>query len=383
MQQINIFIKKTIGVTLISIIAFSTTIFGSVAHAQFDITEEQIVELVRPTSVRVVLHVSGDIIIPSFEIDIANLSVKKSIDIQEGSTVAIDKYITGVGVFVSENGSIVTNAHIVSGNTFKLSTIGPIVTEAIYAEIEKHKNDIVLDSNDILTLGQEAVTYMVNNSTFNLEKEITVLNPNENIADDSGLTLKDRIDSGFPAQVIYVNDDFALNSVDVAIIKISEENTPAIKITKSNVESDEDIYLISYVSPDDEGLDGFFEPVLTKGYIEEGPEDDDSFFIKINVLDGLVSGPVISSSGELVGFSVIDANSPQSNNKVLSSDKISDLLSDEKVTAIPGDFYVNFTAALEKIEKYKCDDADVLLRRAYSLPGVFIQDFDFDGLVAE
>ena len=275
-------------------------VFSKAEQGQ-NLGQEELVNLVRPAVVRIVQHVKGEAVVKPFKLDFAKMAISPGEGVAR--TVPLDVYLTGSGFIVSEDGYIFTNSHVVSDRDARLKALTGLITEKIGEtpsvpgfgsgpDGEKKTKEYVKKIKD----------YLLQNSEFNFEKETVVLNPSST---KSGVT--DLMKDGFPAQLITVNDNFFQDGLDVALIKIDQNNLPSLAFGDATaLQEGEKIGLLGF--PTTAELDGsnLLDATFTQGVISaiKDSENQDYKIIQTDakISDGSSGSPILNESGEVIGM---------------------------------------------------------------------------------
>lgn len=295
---------------------FLTIIFGVLIAASFPfskvqaqevLTQKEIAGLAKPSVVKIVQKVKGEAVVPQIEIDFLNRSVK----LKEGGTdrvVPVDEYFTGSGVIVDPNGYILTNSHVISYQTTKNLIVADSVYSAIFdayssiSEEDSKRIDEELIGDEAAKFSEQIADFVLNNSKFNLEKTLVVLNPSSQKDKFNEL-----VEDGFPASVISVNDNFYKDSQDAALIKISEKNLPALTLGDvSDISAGKKVFIYGYPSTAEFSDKDILEPTFTEGTISATKDslkkDFKIFQTDAKISKGSSGGPLLDEQGRIIGL---------------------------------------------------------------------------------
>ncbi len=335
------------------------------------LTEEDIVNLVKPAVVRLGQHITGKIILADADIDLLTLELKSI----PGSTVEIelDKYYTGSGFFVNSNGYIATNAHVVSKESIKSKTLKDIIaasfmlsmlqnSEEDVEKIQKYTDDEIKDFAD------EVYVYLMENSIFDLEYKTTMVDPRSIDKD-----IKKAIDNGIPVDIIYSNDNFfrdRKDSDDIAIVKIKNKGFPALPISLSDdLTVGAKIYVIGFPGNAQAESNDFLESTFTTGSIGSKKKMGDGLVWQVDakISGGSSGGPMVNKDGEVVGivsFQTADSNEGDNFAFVIPSLVINEALNKIEIENKEGNYNILFKEALGLKNQGHCGKAAIKFESA-------------------
>ncbi len=363
--------KRLLNLSILFILViFPVTIFANSSNInnpnQNVFSGKDIVNLAKPSIVRLGQHVVGQATIANINIDLLTLKLKPVLD--SSSTIDIDEYSTGSGFFVNSKGYIATNAHVVSTENVKKRIIENIVKSDFELDSFKYsKGDISTiqkySSKTIIDFKDKIYNYLIKNSTFNLKNNTVVINPKT-----TALNLKEAISTGIPVSVVYPNDKSFSDKKDlnsIAIVKMKDGDFPALPILISNdVEIGTKIYSIGFSGDEQGQSSNFLNTAVTSGLIGSKKKVGDSFVWQIDskIPEGLSGGPVIDSSGNVIGiisFQTVNLNENLNSAFVISSSEINSALKKIGIKKEEGNYSMLFKEALSLKNQRHCKKAIV------------------------
>lgn len=299
--------KKYIVIVLSIVIFGGFFVLNKANAANEPLNQKEVADLAGPAVVKVIQHVKGQAVVPMINVDFKNFTVTTRSDVAP-KTIQIDEYITGSGVIVSPDGYILTNSHIISYQTIKNLVVSDFVYEAIqsgYFGLGDEETKILSETRSpesVVSFGEEIANYILDQSKFDLEKNVVVLNP---VSQKE--SLEELVQDGFPATVVSVNDDFFRDSRDAALLKIDQLNLPAIKPNPGgDVSTGKQVYIFGYPSTAEVDEKDVLVPTFTQGTISATKESPNKDF-KILQTDAKISrgssgGPLLDENGQVIGL---------------------------------------------------------------------------------
>lgn len=359
----------------------TATIFSERAPAaEFLPSDEEISDLLKPGVLRIVHTIRGEAKIPSFSIDPNTLEL--ALDQKKILTVPIEYEIVGTGFFVNPAGNIATNAHVVSKETAKYFKIVELIELSLdknfFFRAEKKSSSITESDKNALREKILAAEFLriARESEFTIESDIRVLNP---VSPNSSLAVLAR--RGFPAAIVFEENDFFTSGRDIAIIKIEGSRYPAIPIgSDANLPVARKIFAFGFSTAAESLQESPFEATLKKGIIratKNSPQGDFALYsFDANISSGSSGGPLIDEKGTVKGILAFQASASTTDSSTdvlaLPTALISDALGKARLIPETSAYYTNLIAGIQSLREKHCKEANQKFSAAREVNGAFL-----------
>lgn len=267
------------------------------------LSEEALADLIKPSVVRIAEHVTGTAKIPAVKVDVRQHLVAVIPD--RFTEVPVDEYLSGSGFIIHPDGYIATNAHVVSLETIKTTLASESALSAIFENallLSDQEMQEFLDSESSGAFTKEIVHYIIDNSTFELSHEVAVLRP------DAGASkMETLIASGFPAEIVSVNENFLDDERDVALLRIQETNLPALSLGSADDFSvGKKVFIFGFPATAEINEKNPSEATFTRGIVSAIRQSTDGnlkiFQTDAKVSQGSSGGPLFNEYGDVLGM---------------------------------------------------------------------------------
>lgn len=270
--------------------------------------KEELVALSRPAVVRIVQRIKGEIIIKPFGLDLDKMTIFPGGG--ETRKIPVDDYLTGSGFIVSEDGYIMTNAHVISREEIKKQYVTDAASSAImdaslwYLGENKDLDDPV----KVEEYAKRISEYILKESTFNLQQETVVLDPSS-----KSENIDELVAGGFKIKGISVNDNYNADGWDIALIKIDQKNLPALPLSQTtSIKRGETIGVFGFPTTAEFNDKSPLESTFSQGVVSAIKDSENKDFNIIQtdakISEGSSGGPLLNESGEVIGMITYQTN---------------------------------------------------------------------------
>src|SRR3989338_8858441 len=334
---------------IIPAIYFGIGIFlYNIAHVPMKpvvIDSESIHDIVRPSVVRVSNHVTGEVKVPAFDLDLRTMTVW--LTEQEPLTEELDEQMLGSGFVVNSEGYVVTNSHVVSGKILQETIVRSIFAYGLFSRYldlsESEAAEVDGREKEVVTFVKKAAEYVLKHSSLTAKNEVVVFNPESR--HDS---LDEYVKDGFQAEVVSVNENFLNDERDVAILKIDKQSVKALSLgSTQGLSSGKSVKVMGFPGNADVGQQTFLEPTFTSGSVSAIKDSINGLFQIIQtdakISAGSSGGPMLDENGEVVGVSTFQISSLEEGGDAFAfaipGDLVKKVLADNEVVYNQPDSY--------------------------------------------
>jgi S1-C subfamily serine protease len=332
--------------------------------------EEALVDLVKPSIVRIAEHVTGTAKIPEIKVDIKRRLVAVVPD--KYTEVPVDEYLSGSGFIIQADGYIATNAHVVSEETVKQSLASDSALSAMFENalfLSDEELGGFIDSEEGERFSHEVLSYVIEQSVFDLRHEVAVLR-----SGSEKTRIADLMAEGYPAEVVSVNDRFLDDERDVAIIRITETGLPALRLGQSeSLAVGKKAFIFGFPATAEANRNNPSEATFTEGVVSAIKQSSDRSFrifqTDAKVSEGSSGGPLLNDAGEVVGIitfqtSGFDQVSGDNFAFALPVDIVRSAADDMRIASEEGVYGQYFRAGFPEFSARRCESAEASFRAA-------------------
>lgn len=230
----------------------------------------------------------------------------------------------GTGFIVTEDGYIVTNAHVVTneGDQLKQELAGSSLKEIVINNCQKMWNDLG-DYQEAVgsILGSQEFTQLCFDGSLEYYANYMKLSDIETkiyTAIGSTTADADLTKTGYVSTIKKIGEPAP--GKDVAILKIEAENLPTAKLGNDDVlETGDALYVLGYPGGAVLSPDKLIEPSLTAGLVsarQTMPDGWEALQTNTDMNPGNSGGPVLNQHGEVIGLATFSRVDPQTGNAV-------------------------------------------------------------------
>jgi S1-C subfamily serine protease len=354
--------KSIIKYLLFTPLIFISVMTPSVVFGK-DINTEDLINLTKPSIVKIVTTVKGTIEIPNFIFDYNSFKIIDKSKNSKNISIPVDDTVYGTGFIISEDGVVVTNSHIVIG-----------IMDDYYRELTDKYLQLASDQEQIAAESRYKTSADAYDAVFdivykavkekaikNYNLDIKILKPHEAAKDFSEL-----VNNGYKAEILYSNDSFYDDNKDVAILKINAEKLPNIPLSDNNASTTvtvgEKVYTFGYPSSAFFGGSDFLEPTFSQGNVSAIKDQNgiNIYQTDTKVSEGSSGSPMIDGDGKVVGIiTYISGDSAGGDNFgfAIPMSLVQEVLLANNIKISSGAYFDNYKKGLYFMAENRCKKA--------------------------
>lgn len=343
--------------------ALTTFLLPKLPEHELELNQSQIADLVKPSVVRIVQYATGTAIVPPFKVDLKNYAI--TFPKGKSATLPIDLKLTGTGFFVRADGHVITNSHVISPEMIKYTAVLPFILQSVFKEtfMALSKNpQAKFDDEKMTEFGKTIFKQLAEKSTFQFDQKISVVNPS--LGNEK---FDDALKNGFSATVIK-SGDFIDDEKDLAVIKISQADTPALALGNSEgLNTGKKIFVFGFPGTAQISFKDLIEPTFTQGIINAFKDSKQKDFKYIQtdakVAPGSSGGPLLDEKGRAVGVITLQSQTGALMGGgdvfafAIPSGLVSDFLKANNVSPEAGAYNKHFIAGMRLLQNNRCAKA--------------------------
>lgn len=338
--------------------------------AQTAMPQEALVDLVKPSVVRVAEHITGTARIPDIKVDIRKRLV--AVIPEKYTDILVDEYLVGSGFIIHPDGYIATNAHVVSQETVKQRLASENALSALYENalflLDSEMQEF-LQSETENSFAHQVLQYVIQQSVFDLKSERAVLRPGS-----EKQVVNDFIAEGFPATIVSMNENFLEDEKDVALLKINASDLPALALGESgSILVGRQAFIFGFPATAELNKQSFLEATFTQGVVsaikQSVQRDFKLFQTDAKVSEGSSGGPLLDEKGSVIGMVTFqtDAGSRDQGDSfafALPIELVKQVAQDAGIIVSEGAYGQFFKQGFDELSSRHCDKATRAFQQA-------------------
>ncbi len=348
-----------------------------------ELTQEQAIFLNKPGVVNIINSLTGSLAIPDFNVDLKTFALTPRDDLPK-HVIDVDTGLLGSGFVVNPDGYIITNAHVIA----KTSAYDQMTkeVETHYAELFKQAQDNLSDKEykayqnyldsvyGVASAQSDAkiadalyaeIDKFVEAHLEDLVKQSLVV-IDKSMADNKlteNSELAEVFETGLPVTIVDFDEDFETNYKDVALIKISEKNLPALLLGSSeSLVIGEKAISLGYPSNAKISQADLFEATFTEGALSAIKTHEGQKIIQLDnkISPGSSGGPLIDRGGNVIGIITFETGARVDGDNfgfALPVELAKEILEKNNIKNEPGPYRLNLLLGLASQKNSVCKQA--------------------------
>ncbi|MCK5592045.1 MAG: serine protease, partial [Candidatus Pacebacteria bacterium] len=242
--------------------------------------------------------------------------------------------------------------------------------------------------------GLEILDFVIENSTFELSKDIIVIDPQRQVNENDENTFFDISQIGLSASVLYVNDNFYKgDGNNLAVIKIKGKDFPSVFISDEKVSiTDDNFYtfntsgVYNFKNINDLENGGIYDLELKASSVAIDEIDTDVLYMDIMLNSQASGGPSFNTDGDIVGILTLEEGSGVGvpvQMLIIPNDIIRATLNKIGIANEDGVYATHFKKGFEYINSERCDEASSEFEKALSLKSPFTKNVALNSYLVE
>ncbi len=344
--------------------------------------QEEIADITTSSVIRVFNNVEGTISYPDFDIDLYNHKFVTNGKTYSEPALALS---TGTGFFVDDQGHIMTNSHVVDKN----SILEEFTLNAMYyyekvmeeqlgkmdeASREVLKEKLIQDyggnpATAAAKLSAELETgiiqYIYEKAKVDAKQTITILDPQKTDTKvETEEDLKKLASGGIAATLVDWHPDYMKTHKDVAILKIANQPTPFLSLSKAKVTTGQQIYIIGFPHNAEVDNSDLFNRTMTQGTINSVKKLDDTevYQTDAKISPGSSGSPMLNEKGEVIGiisFLTGAEGIGDTFGYAVPVEHVASIMSSNNITVTSNPYMAGFVAGLNLASQSLCRKANI------------------------
>ncbi len=309
-------------------------VLGAQTSGTQTLSQEQVIDLVKPGVVSIINWMDGKLTVPDFDVDLKTFALIPRPDLKQHELSAAWS-VYGSGFVVNPDGYIITNAHVISKNS---------VYEKMDQDVSDHWNELYKSEQNSLSdkeykayqkylddtygvgdvgtgkinkiIDEEIIKYVNAQKVDEITQNVVVVDKSQKgMSLPEGSPVEAVFNRGMPAKIVDFDPNFKDSQKDVALLKINQEDAPALPLgSDENVATGQATLIFGYPYNAQISEADFFEPTLTQGIVGAVKQYNGQKIIQLDnkISPGSSGGPLVDTQGQVIGLVTFETGKGQS-----------------------------------------------------------------------